>query len=52
MVRVVADRVMVMDQGRIIETGTPATLLDAPKELLTQQLIASQLPDVGIVPVI
>ncbi len=52
MVRVVADRVMVMDQGRIIETGTPATLLDAPQETLTKQLLAAQLPDVGIVPVI
>jgi peptide/nickel transport system ATP-binding protein len=51
MVRVVADRVMVMDKGRIIETGTPAQLLEAPKAALTKELIAASLPDVGIVPV-
>jgi peptide/nickel transport system ATP-binding protein len=52
MVRVVADRVMVVDKGRIIETGTPAQLLDKPQEPLTKQLVAAQLPDVGIVPVL
>lgn len=52
MVRVVADRVIVMDQGRIVETGTPAQLLDAAQEPLTKQLIAAGLPNVGIVPVI
>ena len=51
MVRIVADRVIVMDKGRIIETGTPAQLLDKPQELLTQELIAAGLPDIGIVPV-
>jgi peptide/nickel transport system ATP-binding protein len=51
-VRVVADRVMVMDKGRIVETGTPAQLLDTPQEPLTKQLVAAQLPDVGIVPVL
>jgi ABC-type antimicrobial peptide transport system ATPase subunit len=43
--------VMVMDKGRIIETGTPAQLLEAPKAALTKELIAASLPDVGIVPV-
>jgi peptide/nickel transport system ATP-binding protein len=52
MVRIVADRVIVMDKGRIIETGTPAQLLDKPQEPLTKILVAAQLPDVGIVPVI
>ncbi|HWA19183.1 MAG TPA: ABC transporter ATP-binding protein [Devosia sp.] len=52
MVRVVADRVMVMNKGRIIETGTPAQLLDMPKEDLTKELVAARLPEVGIVPVI
>ena len=52
MVRIVADRVMVMDKGRIIETGTPAQLLDKPQEPLTKELIAASLPDVGIVPVL
>ena len=52
MVRIVADRVMVMNRGRIIETGTPAQLLDKPQEALTRELIEAGLPDVGIVPVI
>jgi peptide/nickel transport system ATP-binding protein len=51
-IRIVADRVIVMDRGRIIETGTPAQLLDRPQQQLTAQLIAASLPDVGIVPVL
>jgi peptide/nickel transport system ATP-binding protein len=51
MVRIVADRVMVMDKGRIIEAGTPAQLLEKPQQPLSQQLVAAALPDVGIVPV-
>lgn len=51
MVRLVADRVLVMDKGKIVETGTPAQLLEKPQQPLTQQLVAAQLPDVGIVPV-
>jgi peptide/nickel transport system ATP-binding protein len=45
------DRVLVMDRGRIIETATPAQLLEKPQQLVTRQLVAAQLPDVGIVPV-
>ncbi len=52
MVRVVADRVVVMDKGRIIESGTPSQLLDKPQEPLTRELIAASLPDIGIVPVL
>ena len=52
MVRTVADRVIVMDKGRIVETGTPATLLEKPQEPLTKDLIAASLPDIGIVPVL
>jgi len=52
MVRIVADRVIVMDKGRIIESGTPATLLEKPQEQLTRDLIAASLPDIGIVPVL
>ena len=51
LIRVVADRVLVMDKGRIVETGTPARLLDKPQHPLTQQLVAAQLPEIGIVPV-
>jgi peptide/nickel transport system ATP-binding protein len=50
-VRVVADRVLVMHKGRIIEAATPAQLLEKPQQPLTQQMVAAQLPDVGIVPV-
>ncbi|MEO6012116.1 MAG: ABC transporter ATP-binding protein [Devosia sp.] len=52
MVRIVADRVMVMDKGKIVETGTPATLLEKPQAALTKELIAAALPDIGIVPVL
>ena len=51
MVRIVADRVMVMDKGRIVESGTPAQLLENPQQPITQQLVTAALPDVGIVPV-
>jgi peptide/nickel transport system ATP-binding protein len=51
MVRIVADRVMVLDHGRIVETGTPAQLLDHPQHALTKELIAAGLPEIGIVPV-
>lgn len=52
MLSIVADRVIVMDKGRIIETGTPAQLLDKPQEALTRNLVAARLPDIGIVPVL
>jgi peptide/nickel transport system ATP-binding protein len=51
LMRVVADRVLVMQRGRIVETGTPVQLLDKPQHPLTQQLVAAQLPEIGIVPV-
>jgi peptide/nickel transport system ATP-binding protein len=50
-IRIVADRVLVMDRGKIIESTTPAQLLEKPQEPLSQQIVAAQLPDVGIVPV-
>jgi ABC-type glutathione transport system ATPase component len=49
--RVVADRVLVMNRGRVVETSTPAQLLETPQHPISQQLVAAQLPDVGIVPV-
>lgn len=52
MVRVVADRIIVMDKGKIVETGTPAQLLEKPQQEVTRELIAAGLPDVGIVPVL
>jgi peptide/nickel transport system ATP-binding protein len=50
-VRVVADRVLVLEGGRVVEATTPAQMLEAPQHPTTQQLVAAQLPDVGIVPV-
>ena len=51
MIRVVADRVIVMDKGKIVATGTPAQLLDDPLEPVTRALAVAALPEVGIVPV-
>jgi ABC-type glutathione transport system ATPase component len=52
MLSIVADRVIVMDNGRIVETGTPAQLLDKPQSPLTKELVAARLPEIGIVPVL
>lgn len=50
-IRVIADRAIVLDRGRIVETGTPAQLLERPQHDVTKRLIAAQLPEIGIVPV-
>ena len=39
--RQVADRVLFMDEGRIVEEGTPAELFDAPREERTQRFLSS-----------
>lgn len=44
-VRRVADRVLVMRSGRVIEQGTVAEVLDAPQEQYTRELIAATLHD-------
>jgi peptide/nickel transport system ATP-binding protein len=46
MVTAVADRVMIMSAGKIVETGRPRDLFAAPKHPLTQELIAARLPEV------
>ncbi len=50
-VRVLADRVLVMDRGHVVETGTPAQLAAAPQHPVTQRLIEALLPEIGIVPI-
>ncbi len=40
-VREIADRVVVMQKGRIVEMGTARQVLDAPREAYTQALLAA-----------
>jgi peptide/nickel transport system ATP-binding protein len=37
----VADQVAVMDHGKIVETGTPESVVTEPKHEVTQRLIAA-----------
>jgi ABC-type glutathione transport system ATPase component len=41
LVRYLCDRVIVMQRGRIVETGTWSEVCDAPRETYTQQLLAA-----------
>jgi polar amino acid transport system permease protein len=45
--REVADRIIFMDEGRIVEQGTPADVLDNPKEARTQQFLRLVEREVG-----
>ncbi len=42
-VRAMADRILVMREGRIVETGDTTSIFQAPQQAYTQQLIASAL---------
>ncbi|MBB3180821.1 ATP-binding cassette domain-containing protein [Variovorax sp. Sphag1AA] len=45
-VRAMADRVMVMHQGRVVESGDADTVLNAPRDPYTQRLLAATpIPD-------
>ena len=46
MVAAMADRVLVMEAGRIVEEGKPADLFAHPQHALTRALMAAQLPDI------
>ncbi|MGJ8529053.1 dipeptide ABC transporter ATP-binding protein [Maritalea sp.] len=46
-VREMADRVYVMDKGRIVETGTREAIFNAPKHAYTKQLMAAVPPLYG-----
>lgn len=47
MVAAMADRVLVMDKGEIVESGTPDELFSHPQHELTKALMAARLPDFG-----
>ena len=47
MVRAVADRVLVMEAGKIVEEGRPREIFAQPRHRLTQELMAARLPEVG-----
>ncbi|SEP86432.1 peptide/nickel transport system ATP-binding protein [Devosia sp. YR412] len=47
MVAAIADRVLVMEAGRIVEEGRPEQIFFAPQHRLTQELVGARLPDIG-----
>ena len=47
MIAAMADRVLVMEAGRIVEQGTPDRLFAAPQHRLTKALMAARLPEVA-----
>ncbi len=47
MVAAMADRVLVMEAGRIVEEGAPDQLFAAPQHRLTRALMAARLPEVA-----
>lgn len=47
MVAAMADRVLVMETGRIVEEGTPETLFARPQHALTKALMSARLPDLA-----
>ncbi len=47
MVRAIADRVLVMEAGRIVEEGKPDEIFVRPQHKLTRDLVGARLPEVG-----
>ena len=46
-VGVIADRVLIMSKGKIVEAGKPGELLHRPKHPVTQEIIAARLPQLS-----
>ncbi len=46
MVRAMADRVLVMEAGKIVEEGAPEQIFASPQHSLTRDLMAARLPDI------
>jgi len=47
MVRAMADRVLVMEAGKIVEEGQPEEIFARPQHRLTKELVGARLPDIG-----
>jgi peptide/nickel transport system ATP-binding protein len=47
MVRAMADRVLVMEAGKIVEEGAPEQIFAAPRHRLTRDLMAARLPEIA-----
>jgi peptide/nickel transport system ATP-binding protein len=47
MVAAMADRVLVMEAGKIVEEGKPAQIFAQPQHPLTRALVAARLPEIG-----
>ncbi|WP_224701271.1 dipeptide ABC transporter ATP-binding protein [Devosia aquimaris] len=47
MVAAMADRVLVMQAGKIVEEGRPSAIFSQPQHQLTQDLVAARLPELG-----
>lgn len=47
MVAAMADRVLVMEKGRIVEEGAPERLFAQPQHALTKALVAARLPEIA-----
>ena len=48
--RAIADRVLILCDGSIVEEGKPADLLSAPQAAHTQALVRARLPEIGTLP--
>jgi len=47
MVAAMADRVLVMEKGKIVEEGAPQRLFAEPQHSLTKALMAARLPEIA-----
>ena len=52
MVRAMANRVMVMEAGEIVEEGKPQAIFEHPRHRLTQELVGARLPELGSNPLL
>jgi peptide/nickel transport system ATP-binding protein len=50
MVRAIADRVLVMEAGRIVEEGKPSEIFARPQHRLTRELVGARLPELPFSP--